>query len=192
MSGWIVIPRWEEFQHRDADRVAVPTWIKTFTRLLSDQAYLDLTAAQRAVLHGIWLEYARTRRELPVSTTSLSRRLNLRVTQKTLDSLNHAGFIDISASKPARNHASTTASTEKRREEEPLTPSDKLRKHGTNPRANGTNPRAIAAAQRSDYEARARGLYQRTGDPDQVADWLVGITSLSTNDRDRILHKVTT
>lgn len=41
-----------------------------------------------------------------------------------------------------------------------------------------------------DHTARARELYQRTHDPEAVADWLAGIHSLSTSERERILHEV--
>ncbi len=119
MTGelWIVIPRWEEFQHRDAARVQVPTWLKTFTKLLSDEAYLDLSGHRRAILHGLWLEYARSTRRLRVDTISLSRRLSLRVTTKDLAALNHAGFIHFSASRDAGKHAGTIAGIEESREE---------------------------------------------------------------------------
>jgi hypothetical protein len=113
---WIVIARWDEFQHRDAARAIVPTWVKTFTRLLSDDDYLSLTGHRRAVLHGIWLEYARSLRLLPDDTAVLSRRLSLKVTRPDLEALNHAGFIDFHASRPASNPASTPAGIEERRE----------------------------------------------------------------------------
>lgn len=126
---WIVIPRWEEFQHPDTTRTGNIPWVKNFTRLLSDDAYLNLNASERAVLHGLWLEYARSRAGLRLATStrrasdeldtsSLTRRLNLRVTQKTLERLNHAGFIQFSASRPASSLASRTASADEKRPEE--------------------------------------------------------------------------
>jgi hypothetical protein len=120
---WIVVPRWDEFQHRDAARAYTLTWIKTFTKLLSDDNYLALTPVQRAALHGIWLEYARSHRKLRVSTSSISRRLQMRVTKHTLEALNDAGFIHLSASNDASTPASAVAITEERREEvTPLPP----------------------------------------------------------------------
>lgn len=113
-SGWVVVARWDEFQHPDVARSKVPPWVKNHTRLLSDEAYLNLTPHQRAVLHGLWLEYARTRRQLTANTASLTRRLALRVTTRQLKALNEAGFIQIVASKPA----STVASLEGDRERE--------------------------------------------------------------------------
>jgi len=97
---WIVIPRWDGedgFQHyKDRE----PIWIKNYTRLLSSDSYLGLTFVQRGVLHGLWLEYARSNRQIRDSTLSVSRRLGERVTSATLDALNHAGFVAFSASKP--------------------------------------------------------------------------------------------
>ncbi len=98
---YIVVPRWDEFQHRDMARSTVPPWIKTYTRLLSDETYLALSGHRRAVLHGLWLEYARTRRQLTDGTATLSRRLALRVSTSDLEALSHAGFIHFSASKVA-------------------------------------------------------------------------------------------
>lgn len=97
-AAWIVIPGWEKFQHyKDRD----PPWIKNYTRLLRKDEYLDLTAHQRAVLHGIWLLAAQNdnQGQVRLNTSSLSRQLNLRVSSRQLESLNHAGFIEFSASK---------------------------------------------------------------------------------------------
>lgn len=104
-------PGFQHYGERD------PIWIKNYTRLLSDQAYLDLTWPQTGVLHALWLEYARSGRQLPGDTAALSRRFGKRVPSATLESLNHAGFIVVSASTPlaSRYHA---ASAEKSREEE--------------------------------------------------------------------------
>lgn len=104
---WIVIPRWDEFQHRDMARSKVPPWIRNWTRLLNDDAYLSLTAHQRAVLHGLWMLYALTRRQVSANTASLSRQLNVRVSSRQLQALNQAGFIHLSASNPAGKPAST-------------------------------------------------------------------------------------
>ena len=92
---YIIIPRWKDFQHykhRD------PSWIKCYTRLLDDDDYLGLTATQRAVLHSLWMMYAKSGRKLPVNTSKLSRKCGLRVTKRTLEALNHAGFIRFGAS----------------------------------------------------------------------------------------------
>ncbi len=101
-DGYIHIVGWDRHQHRDAARSSVPTWIKNHTRLLSDDNYLALSAHQRAVLHGLWLEYARSRCQLSANTASLTRRLALRVSLRQLEALSHAGFITLSAGNRAR------------------------------------------------------------------------------------------
>lgn len=110
--SFIIIPRWDSpdgFQHyKDRD----PKWIKVYTRLLDDDAYLSLTATQRAVLHGLWLMYAKSAGRVPEDTSKLSRRLGLRVTKQTLDALNHAGFIEFSLAESAQ-----VVSLEQKREE---------------------------------------------------------------------------
>jgi hypothetical protein len=94
---WIVIPNWDRFQHyRDRN----PVWIKTYTELMADDNYLNLTGHCRAILHGLWLEYAISRRQLAHDTAMISRRLNLRVTKTHIEALGHAGFIHLSASRP--------------------------------------------------------------------------------------------
>jgi hypothetical protein len=116
---WLVMDRWDDFQHPDATRTGVPPWIKTYTRLLANDEFLTLSHHLRGVLLGLWLEYATARRQLRDSTVALSRRLGHRVTTHDLEALNHAGFIHFSASKPASNLASKPARPEKRREEQP-------------------------------------------------------------------------
>jgi hypothetical protein len=109
---WLVIPRWDDFQHRDMARSTIPPWIKTYTKLMSDDDFLGLSFHLRGVLVSIWMEYAAARRQLLGSTSTLTRRLGQRVTTRDLESLNHAGFIHFSASKPASNLASEPASLE--------------------------------------------------------------------------------
>lgn len=95
---YIWIPRWrgkDGFQHYSTRD---PIWIKNYTRLLSSDAYRSLSFAQRGLLHGIWLEYARSSSELPADTLGLSRRIGQQVMRKTLDSLAEAGFIEVIAS----------------------------------------------------------------------------------------------
>lgn len=95
---WISVRNWRKFQHYDPAKRS-PPWIKNYTELMSDDAYLGLSMVQRGVLHGIWMEYARARCQLPDSTAVISRRLGERVTRATLYALNRAGYIDIVASK---------------------------------------------------------------------------------------------
>lgn len=108
---WIIVRKWNEFQHY-TDRE--PPWIKNYTRLLSDPNYLSLTPHQCAVLHRLWLEYARSSCQLRANTASLSRQLGLRVSSRQLEALNHAGFIEFSASGPLAPRArSRETETEK-------------------------------------------------------------------------------
>jgi hypothetical protein len=94
---WISVRNWRKFQHYDPSK-RIPPWIKNNTELLHDSAYLGLTGEQRSILHGLWLEYASARCRLPADSRLLTRRLNLRVTKRQLESLYHAGFIDFVAS----------------------------------------------------------------------------------------------
>jgi hypothetical protein len=99
---WIVINRWDDFQHyKDRE----PKWIKLYTQLHHDSNWLELSGHQRAVLVGLWLEYASAHAQLRLDTRSLSRRLGLRVSSATLEALNHAGFIRFSASTPLASRA---------------------------------------------------------------------------------------
>lgn len=92
---WIVIPKWEEFQHyKDRD----PTWIKTYRSQLDNPDYLDLTFAQRGLLHDLRLLYALSATKVRVDERKLGKRLNRRVTKQNLETLNQAGFIALRAS----------------------------------------------------------------------------------------------
>lgn len=95
-TKWIHPAGWDGFLHYSGRD---PKWIKNQTSLLHDHAYLELPEGCRAVLHGIWLEYASSHAQVPLDTRSLSRRLNLRVTSAQLKRLNHAGFLTFSASR---------------------------------------------------------------------------------------------
>jgi hypothetical protein len=122
---WIVVNRWEEFQHPDVMRSQSPAWIKVYTNLLDNPDYLGLTPPQRGVLHGLWILYARSHGHVPENTATLSRKLNVRVLKRTLEALNHAGFIHFSASRPA--------STEKRRLEKKVLKGTKEKSQSQDP-----------------------------------------------------------
>jgi hypothetical protein len=118
---YIEIPNWDGtddpkagFQHyKDRD----PKWIKSYTRLLAKDEYLQLTLRQRGLLHGIWLAYASSGRKLGASPAQLRRALGSEtVRARDIEALNHAGFIVIRASGSLAKRA-TLASPEKRREE---------------------------------------------------------------------------
>lgn len=121
---WVHVRNWERFQHRDAARQRVPTWIKLHVELLSDSRFFELSERRRLMLLMLWLEYASTRRRLPEVTAYLSRRIGQRVLKSDLEALSDAGFITFSASEYDSDSAGDVARLEKRREEPPISPAD--------------------------------------------------------------------
>lgn len=96
-DGWIVIPNWRRFQHY---KNRIPKWIKVYTELTSDPAFLGLAPAERGLLISLWLEYTNSRGLVQVRrgfVTSLARQ---RFRKGHLKALIDAGFIEVSASKP--------------------------------------------------------------------------------------------
>jgi hypothetical protein len=91
---YLWITRWEDFQHYQPERDRAPGWIKTYTKQLDDDRYLDLTLQQRAVLHDLRSAFARSHGRLTSAPAQLTRRINGRVTSALLAALNHAGFIE--------------------------------------------------------------------------------------------------
>jgi hypothetical protein len=173
---WLVVPNWNGstgFQHY---RDRVPRWIKNYTELMSDDAYIGLTGHRRGILHGLWLEYASSRCRLAVDTASLSRRLALRVTMKDLEALNHAGFLEFSASAPLAQ-PEHDASLEVEKKEKPPYP---LRAQRQNPAANGAAQTPAAAAR-----GLAHGLLERSG-LDASLDWLAANRNISSHERESI------
>lgn len=92
---WIWITRWEEFQHYTPERDRAPAWIKTYTRQLDDDRYLDLSAYARAVLHDLRMMFARSLGKLTTDTRQLSGRAGYKITTPALESLVHAGLIEV-------------------------------------------------------------------------------------------------
>lgn len=155
---WLVMDRWDDFQHPDAMRSGVPPWIKTYTRLLSNDEFLTLSHHLRGVLLSLWLEYATARRQLRDNTVALSRRLGHRVTTRDLEALNHAGFVHFSASKPASKVASIPARPEERREELPPKPPSGDKPDQRRPRAPFVctgHPEACTIEKQTEREMRA-------------------------------------
>jgi len=116
---YIVVTNWRRFQYY---RNRNPPWIKNLTQLLHDDNYLSLPPGTRALLHGLWLEYASSNARLRLDTRSLSARLRLRVTKQQLDWLERKGFIEY-AQTPRRQDVVTSrareeAETEKSKEHE--------------------------------------------------------------------------
>lgn len=91
---WIHVLKWEKFQHYK-DRH--PPWIKVYTRLLQDTNYLKLSHASRGLLQLVWLAYAEMDGVCTIDDLRMLGRHRVYMSQ--LDALNHAGFIDLSASK---------------------------------------------------------------------------------------------
>lgn len=118
MSGGdrdIIISNWDDFQHyKNRD---VP-WIKSYTRLMAKDEYLELSFHLRGILHSLWLEYAASNRQLRDSTVALTRRLGQRVTMRDLETLNHAGFITFQSRQPSRHGLDLTRSREGETERE--------------------------------------------------------------------------
>lgn len=104
MDGWIVIPNWSRFQHyKDRN----PSWIKVYTELNSRAEWLSLTWQQRGVLVTIWAEFARAHGTVRVS--DVSRLCHQPLRTRHLEALIDAGFIEVSASRPASTVASPHA-----------------------------------------------------------------------------------
>jgi hypothetical protein len=95
LTDWIIVRNWERFQHYH-DRS--PIWIKLYTSLLRDPQYLDLSMGARGLLHTIWMLFAVEKGTIRVQ--DVSHFVHKRISKVQLVSLNHAGFIDFSASKP--------------------------------------------------------------------------------------------
>jgi hypothetical protein len=96
--SWIVVRNWEKFQHYGDRRQ--PPWIKLYLALLHDDDFQSLSPTDRSALVHLWILYAMTGRRVREDTLKLTRATGQRFTKGTLERLNHAGFIEISASKP--------------------------------------------------------------------------------------------
>jgi hypothetical protein len=90
---WIIVPNWERFQHYGLART--PAWIKLYTSLNSHDAWADLGMSERGLLVTIWIEYARSKRRL--KTSRIRAEDGYRHFRRHLESLNHAGFIQLSS-----------------------------------------------------------------------------------------------
>lgn len=75
-------------------------WVKTYTALLSDPDYTELTETQRAVLHGLWMLFGLRGKPLEWSTRYLGRALTLpsKNLGTTLDILKSRNFIELCGS----------------------------------------------------------------------------------------------
>jgi hypothetical protein len=91
-SRWISVRKWRKFQHYDPAKRWVP-WIKLYTELMSDDAFLRLTPARRCLLICLWLEYALSRSCLRLDVPLLNSRLGLAAKLADYEALKKAGFI---------------------------------------------------------------------------------------------------
>jgi hypothetical protein len=92
---WIIVRNWDRFQHYTHRN---PTWIKVYTELAHKDEFISLTLPQKGMLLTIWIEYAASRGR--VSIEMIRRRVGVSYRNATVEALNHAGFITLSASKP--------------------------------------------------------------------------------------------
>ena len=107
---WVVIPNWKRFQHySDRD----PTFIKDYVSQLHDDDWMSLSLLERGALQLARLMYAAGDGKLRVNTLLDAISVRGRTGWSILESLNHAGLIEFSASKPL----ALARSREKRREE---------------------------------------------------------------------------
>jgi hypothetical protein len=111
---YIHIRNWDRYQHPDTRRGERPmAWIKDFTSQIHELAYRQLTFAERGLLHSLREMYALNRRDgIEIAQGSLHSLLGQRVTNVQLERLNHAGFIEFSASKTLAS-CKQAASTDK-------------------------------------------------------------------------------
>lgn len=94
---WIWVNKWDEFQsfQKKRGKPWAPPWIKIYPQLLDDYVFVKLPWQTQLVLLKVFMAFAQTRGSLSADTRELSRQLAQRVTAAQLESLNHAGYIDI-------------------------------------------------------------------------------------------------
>lgn len=151
--GYVYIVNWERYQHPDAVRSTngMP-WLKLYVDLLGNDDWLGLSPADRTLLNGLWMltgRYGNGR----VRADSGWLNAQLKIRKGSLERLNHAGFIEIRASKAASRHASNLASTEGEERSYDLSKKENARAngapHGRRRRAQKTELAAAIAAARS-------------------------------------------
>jgi hypothetical protein len=129
---FISVRNWRRFQHYDPSE-RTPIWVKNYTHLLSEDAYLTLTANRRALLHGLWLVYGlactcpKDRDDLTCTCLRLdvhllNRRLGLHAKMSDYEALNHAGFILLLASTPLAPRYQPASPEEEKEEEKEQVP----------------------------------------------------------------------
>jgi hypothetical protein len=96
-QDWIWVNRWEEFQSFQVKRGKpwAPPWIRLYPQLLGDDDFLALTESEQLLLLKLFMLFSSQRQVVANDTRSLSRRCGQRVLKRHVDSLNHAGYIDL-------------------------------------------------------------------------------------------------
>ncbi len=93
--GYIYVRNWDRFQHYKNRR---PAWIKLHLDLQNNQEYLALTPSDRLLLQQVWMSAAEFGNgRVRADQSALRARANLK--KGNLETLNHAGFLDVRASK---------------------------------------------------------------------------------------------
>jgi hypothetical protein len=92
---YIWVTRWADFQHYRPERDRAPAWLKSYTRQLDDERFLNLSMHARGVLDSVRIAFARAHGRLSTDTRQLTHRLGQRVTTVHLEGLADAGFIEL-------------------------------------------------------------------------------------------------
>ena len=95
MTGWIVIPGWEKFQHYHDRR---PAWIKDYPDQIDRDEYRALSPTARALLQDVRRLCALS--DGVVRIDGAGTRLGMRLRSAHWKELSDAGFIEVVASKP--------------------------------------------------------------------------------------------
>jgi hypothetical protein len=122
---------WARFQHyKKRDETGkpsrAPAWIKVYVKLLDDPAYLGLSGTQRALLHDVWLWWARMdlgERYVRLNVEMLNRVLSSDARISTWKALNHAGFLELRASSGTGDIPTPARAEEEKEEKELQNPS---------------------------------------------------------------------
>jgi hypothetical protein len=118
VDGWIIVRNWDKFQHYSDRR---PPWIKLYTDINSNDEWCELSTAARGMLTTIWAEYARSGGHLPLWKAMQLCGKSARTAH--IDSLIHAGFIQVVASKPLALARSREVEVEKEKKDLKILPS---------------------------------------------------------------------
>lgn len=185
-----------------------PPWIKEFAGQLEDPEYVELTLAERGFLHDLRLLALRRGNKILVDEHYL--RVQLRCSPRTLcvpkvDRLRALGFLEPyneATNEAANQLLPSRIDLEHRQNDSRLEVEGEVEDPPNPPSQGGQSTTSTTAPPRgrrraqphsektraTDWMAKARELYERTGDREQVADWLAGLPSLSTAERERMLE----